>query len=553
MQTKNIQVKNIPVTDICTSDLNPRKTFDQESLMELAQNIKEHGLVQPITIRKRPKGSDTKYEIVCGERRYRATVLNGEEEIQCIVKELDDKQAFAAMIIENLQRKDVDPIEEAAALGKLYDNGSMTIQEIAKTLGKSTSFVLGRIQLNNIIPEFIDLMRDGTLYLVHLLSICRLTTEQQKIFYEECFTPSMQARRATRIILMDELKNMIDEHVMKYLDMAKFNTEDASFSCGRCCLDCPMNTKNQEAFKDSKRDRCMDRTCFAQKNLEFVLRQAKDSGFTPIYIGEGNEAIIEASKAQGIELIDANDRKYVFEPVMPDKAKFTDEEYYDKRMESYHRAKAVFDSNVDDGLIEKVFEVCYDGKLSGEVKWTFSVPKECEDKEAVVSKREQITKVKESLFKLKEQEHDEIIEEKRKLLESSSYSSLNTYLSKTESMLLHAILLKRLSYDFKKSIGIEWNNSEDAFKKAVESGVLEKNLSSIKREFIKEFLSDKSVCYAHDLAGMLNALLEENNGSSDDVEKKVHEKYAKQRETLKAKLDELNGKKNEPEAETPEA
>lgn len=553
MQTKNIQVKNIPVTDICTSDLNPRKTFDQESLMELAQNIKEHGLVQPITIRKRPKGSDTKYEIVCGERRYRATVLNGEEEIQCIVKELDDKQAFAAMIIENLQRKDVDPIEEAAALGKLYDNGSMTIQEIAKTLGKSTSFVLGRIQLNNIIPEFIDLMRDGTLYLVHLLSICRLTTEQQKIFYEECFTPSMQARRATRIILMDELKNMIDEHVMKYLDMAKFNTEDASFSCGRCCLNCPLNTKNQEAFKDSKRDRCMDRTCFAQKNLEFVLRQAKDSGFTPIYIGEGNEAIIEASKAQGIELIDANDRKYVFEPVMPDKAKFTDEEYYDKRMESYHRAKAVFDSNVDDGLIEKVFEVCYDGKLSGEVKWTFSVPKEDEDKEAVVSKREQITKVKESLFKLKEQEHDEIIEEKRKLLESSSYSSLNTYLSKTESMLLHAILLKRLSYDFKKSIGIEWDNSEDAFKKAVESGVLEKNLSSIKREFIKEFLSDKSVCYAHDLAGMLNALLEENNGSSDDVEKKVHEKYAKQRETLKAKLDELNGKKNEPEAETPEA
>ena len=69
MQSKNIQVKNIQVSDICPSELNPRKTFDQESLAELAQNIKSNGLVQPITIRKRPKGSETKYEIVCGERR----------------------------------------------------------------------------------------------------------------------------------------------------------------------------------------------------------------------------------------------------------------------------------------------------------------------------------------------------------------------------------------------------------------------------------------------------------------------------------------------------
>lgn len=186
-EPKNITVKNIPVADICPSELNPRKTFDQESLAELAQNIKEHGLVQPITIRKRPKGSDTKYEIVCGERRFRATLLNGASEIQCIIKDLDDKQAFAAMIIENLQRKDVDPIEEAAALSKLYNDGTMSVADMAKMLGKSTSFVTGRIQLNNIIDEFVQLMRDGTLYLVHLLDICKLTVEQQKKLYEECF------------------------------------------------------------------------------------------------------------------------------------------------------------------------------------------------------------------------------------------------------------------------------------------------------------------------------------------------------------------------------
>ncbi len=81
MQSKNIQVRNIAVADICPSELNPRKTFDQESLAELAQNIKENGLVQPIIIRKRSKDSDTKYEIVCGERRYRAVCINGDAEI----------------------------------------------------------------------------------------------------------------------------------------------------------------------------------------------------------------------------------------------------------------------------------------------------------------------------------------------------------------------------------------------------------------------------------------------------------------------------------------
>lgn len=91
------------------------------------------------------------------------------------------------MIIENLQRKDVDPIEEAAALSKLYNDGTMSVADMAKMLGKSTSFVTGRIQLNNIIDEFVQLMRDGTLYLVHLLDICKLTVEQQKKLYEECF------------------------------------------------------------------------------------------------------------------------------------------------------------------------------------------------------------------------------------------------------------------------------------------------------------------------------------------------------------------------------
>lgn len=542
MQSKNIQVKNIQVSDICPSELNPRKTFDQESLAELAQNIKENGLVQPITIRKAPKGSDTKYEIVCGERRYRAVVLNGDAEIQCIIKDLDDKQAFAAMIIENLQRKDVDALEEAAALSKLYDNGSMKIAEMAKMLGKSQSFVVGRIQLNNIIPEFVQLMRDGTLYLVHLLDICKLTAEQQKRLYDECFSPACIARWTQKILKLEILHAMIDEHVMQFLDTAKFDITDCSFSCGHCCEDCPLNTKNKaETFKDATRPRCMDVQCFEKKTLEHILRTAKESGLTPVYQGKGNEKWIEAAKEAGLTLVNADDRKYVLQPVEPDKAKFTDMECYEKRMAAYRHVKAIFDSNVEDGLVEQVFEVCFDGKLSGEKKWAFSAPKGEETKEESLTKKEQIVKLKDGLLKCDEQEHDELIEEKRKMLAESSYSTMNTTLNGEEQRLFHALLMKRLPYEFKKSLGIEWNNTEDAYKQNAK--LIEENRNAIKREFIRAALSEKSVCYSHDLAGMLVALLADSFSGVEELEQKVSVKYDKQRENFKAKIEELKGDK----------
>ena len=539
MQSKNIQVKNIQVSDICPSELNPRKTFDQESLAELAQNIKSNGLVQPITIRKRPKGSETKYEIVCGERRYRAVCLNGDAEIQCIIKELDDKQAFAAMIIENLQRKDVDPIEEAAAITKLWDNGAtMKVAEIAKLLGKSSSYVLGRIQLNNIIPEFIQLMRDGTLYLVHLLDICKLTAEQQKVLFDECFSPACIARWTQKILKLEILHAMIDEHVMKFLDTAKFDIKDCSFSCGHDCEGCPLNTKNKpESFKDANRPRCMSSKCFTTKTMEFILRTAKESGLTLVYQGEGNEEWIEAAKAAGLTLINADDRQYVMMPVEPDKSKFSDAECYEKRMRAYHHAKAIFDSNVEDGLVEQVYEVCFDGKLSGEYKWTFSAPEDNETPKESLSKKEQIVKLKDSILKCDEQEHDELIDEKRKMLAASSYSTMNTTLSAEEQKVFHAIMMKRLPYEFKKSLGIEWANTEDAFKKNAK--LIEDNRNAIKREFIRATLSEKSVCYSHDLAGMLIALLADGFSGVEELEDKVSSKYDKMRQNYKEKIEEL--------------
>lgn len=134
-------IKNIPTWKIIVSPHNPRKTFDEASIKELAENITRQGLLQPITVRPIEYSDEldketgeiisavTKYEIVCGERRYRAWLTNQQastkfpKSIPCIVREMSDEEAFDAMITENLQRKDVDPTEEAFAFGELAKRG----------------------------------------------------------------------------------------------------------------------------------------------------------------------------------------------------------------------------------------------------------------------------------------------------------------------------------------------------------------------------------------------------------------------------------------------
>ena len=553
-----MQVRNIPLTDICPSNLNPRKTFDQESLNELAENIKENGLIQPITVRKLPKGSEHKFEIVCGERRYRAVTIAGLDEIACVVRELDDKQAFAAMIIENLQRKDVDPMEEAAAFSKLYTDGTMKIAEIAKMLGKSSSFVTSRIQLNNIIPEFEALMRNGTLYLVHLLEICKLTQEQQKVLYDNCFSEACIARWTQKILKLEILHEMIDEHVMSFLDTAPFSLADGSFTCAKDCEGCPFNTKNKpESYKDSARPRCMNAVCFKKKAQEFVFRTAKALDIPIVYQGSKDDAIVKAAEAYGLKLTDMTNRSYVLCPKEPDRASFSDEEFYEKRIQAYRHVKAIFDSNIEDGCVVKVYEICYDGKLSGEFKYAYSIPAEAETKSEVAesdNKHEQITKLKDALLKTQERQAEELVEKKREALETSDYSSKNTTLSGEEQRIFHAVLLKRLPQSFKKSLGLEWENTEDWFEKSAQ--IIEANRNAIKREFIKSVLGEKSVCFSHDLQGLLKALMAEAfaptaKGIEDDVSKK----YESQRTKLQNDIDTLNGKEpaeKEPAAEQEE-
>ncbi len=142
----------------------PRRTFDEASLNELADNIKLHGVLQPILVR--PIGGDS-YRIVAGERRWRAARIAGLTEIPAVVRELDDAQAAQISLIENIQRCDLDPIEEAAALKRLMNDFGMTQETVAKSIGRSRSSVANSLRLLNLPDEIAAELKAGTISVGH--------------------------------------------------------------------------------------------------------------------------------------------------------------------------------------------------------------------------------------------------------------------------------------------------------------------------------------------------------------------------------------------------
>ena len=540
MQVKNTQVRNIPLTDIVPSELNPRKEFNQEELEELAQSIKENGLIQPITVRRIGNKKDGKYEIVCGERRFHASQLIGATEIQAIVKELDDKEAFTAMIIENLQRKDIDPMEEAAALFRLYYDSKMTVAEIAKLLGKSPSFVISRIQLHKTIPEFVALMKSGKLVLTHLLFICNLTADQQKTLYTECFTEEQQARWGKKWPNIQELHQMVDEHVMCYLKDARFSTEDDTFDFATSCEECPLNTKNADGFKDGCNFRCMKPECFKRKALINVFRNARKAGCTCVYQGTAaeNSEIINVAEAFGLPLtgIEAN-RTYVMAPTPPDEAAFTDKEAYARRKASYDNIKAVFDDNIKEGTITPVYEVGFNGHLSGEQKYLYSAPVATQEPNKVRQMEDLNRKIADLRNRLAEsdnEQREQLVEKQRTFMEACEYSTLNNQLSDIEECVFLALLFKRLPLSFKDSIGTTQAMRED-YRNLRETFINYR--PAIIREFIRSALAEKSVCFSLDLANMLNGIMEERFGHvTDQFSKELSAKFETLRHGYESKI-----------------
>ncbi len=153
----------------------PRKSFAQEALEELAASIKQSGLIQPLVVRQLDDG---KYELIAGERRWRACQLAGIKEVPVVVKDLSDDDAFVVALIENIQREDLNPLEEAQAYRRLVDEFSHTQQSVAERVGKSRSAVANSLRLLNLSPKIQDMVADGQLSAGHARNLVSMKEEE---------------------------------------------------------------------------------------------------------------------------------------------------------------------------------------------------------------------------------------------------------------------------------------------------------------------------------------------------------------------------------------
>ena len=163
-------VETINIAYIHPNQYQPRKQFDEDSLKELSESIKQHGVIQPIIVRK----VDSGYQIVAGERRWRAAKIAGLSEIPAIVKDFDDLQVMEIALIENLQREDLNPIEEAKAYKALIEQFNLTQEEISKKIGKSRSVIANSIRLLNLDDRVQEMLVKGDITIGHAKVILSL-------------------------------------------------------------------------------------------------------------------------------------------------------------------------------------------------------------------------------------------------------------------------------------------------------------------------------------------------------------------------------------------
>ena len=171
----------LDINEIRPNENQPRKSFNEEKINELAASILEHGLIQPIVVRKKSRG----YEIVAGERRYRAARKAELKTIPCLVRELSDEQNMLLAIIENMQREDLNPVEEAQAIEKMIDTYGLTQQQVSKSLTKSRPYIANALRLLKLPDPILDMLAKGELSSGHARALVAIEDSRRQITLAE--------------------------------------------------------------------------------------------------------------------------------------------------------------------------------------------------------------------------------------------------------------------------------------------------------------------------------------------------------------------------------
>lgn len=226
----------LPVSQIESCRNQPRKNFDQEKLEELAESIRQHGVIQPLTVRKLSSGY---YQIIAGERRWRAARLADLEEIPAVIIEADDRKAMELAMIENLQREDLNPMEEAEGYRALVENYGMTQEQAAQRVGKSRSAVANALRLLDLEENLKVLVEDGNLSAGHARAILPLSPALRVQAVKTIMQSSLSVRQTEQLVKRLLAKEQEPEEPVKKappeIDYVAEAERSLSSCLGRAC------------------------------------------------------------------------------------------------------------------------------------------------------------------------------------------------------------------------------------------------------------------------------------------------------------------------------
>lgn len=321
----------VAISAIRPNGFNPRKHFDETSLNELADSIRQQGMLQPVTVR--PAADGNGYELVFGERRYRAATIVGMQEIPAIISDLSDEEAEEIAITENLQRKDVTPMEEANAYQRLMESGRHDLSSLSVQFGKSEAYIRTRLKFASLIPEIATLLEMDEITVSVASEICRYGEDIQREVYEQHLKEdvtysSWRGQKAA------EIAGNIERQYTADLERYSFDKT--------LCLSCPHNTNNMSLFCEGC-GKCANRTCLAEMNASYLVDKALQvlAENPTATLGHNtynyNLTAVERLKAMGHEVVGdiPFGTAYPRQPEAPEKEDYDNEEAYEAACGDY--------------------------------------------------------------------------------------------------------------------------------------------------------------------------------------------------------------------------
>ncbi len=334
----------VALANIQPNSFNPRRDFKDVSLGELADSIRQQGVIQPIALR--PIADTDRYEIIYGERRYRASLIADKETIPAVVYDVDEAEAEVMSIAENLQRENITPTEEANAFQHLIDTGRHDVQSLSVQFGKSVAYIRTRLKFSTLIPEIARMLDADEITVSVAAEICRYPGDIQREVYKSHFENvnygTWKGLKASEIA--QNIENRYTTSLCRY-----------KFDKSACAL-CPHNTRNLLLFtEEGDEGNCANRECLNEKHnahiLDTALALIKQYPTAVILQSQynKNEAVAEKIAEIGYDVAEINGTpaKYPVEPVAPNEADYDNPEDYDNMRERYENALNHYKTEVD--------------------------------------------------------------------------------------------------------------------------------------------------------------------------------------------------------------